>query len=339
MKRRVSGGLMNRESSRCFGFFIIIAFLVLFLSPPAFADWLFAVVGDSREDYKRDQVFPEMIKEINQTACKVKDQELRPEFLLHLGDFEMRRGSRESLERFKERLKALKIPYYLAKGNHELVERTRSSFSLPSIHQVLKDNQDFFREYNSFFNMKESYYSFDHQDLHVIVLDNSFGTFQVKPGEDVRSEQLLWMEKDLEETARKVQAGSIRQTIICAHIPLPSPSPDITTHDMLEYVTRNYAEGKSLAEESARVFWEILERYRERSRVGQLFFAHDHRYVSYSQRNFPITITGGGGAPLIPEERGGFYHYLIVRVADEGLKERIIRAYPVKKAPGIINRR
>ena len=330
---------MKRESSWGLAVLIFVAFFTFSLSPPAFADWLFAVVGDSREDYKRDQVFPEMIKEINQTACQFKDQELKPEFLLHLGDFEMRRGSRESLERFKERLTALKVRYYLTKGNHELVERIGSSFSLPSIHQVLKDNQDFSREYNSFFNMKESYYSFDHRDLHVIVLDNSFGTFQVKPGEEVRSEQLLWMEKDLEETARRVQAGSTRQTIICAHIPLPSPSPDITTHDMLEYVTRNYAEGKSLADENARIFWEILERYRERSKVVRLFFAHDHRYVSYSQKNFPITITGGGGAPLIPEERGGFYHYLIVRVADEGLKERIIRAYPTKKAPGSINRR
>ena len=330
---------MKRESFWSLGLFIFIAFFTFFPSAPALADWLFAVVGDSRDDYKRDQVFPEMIKEINQTACKFKDQELKPEFLLHLGDFEFRWGSRESLKRFKERLKALKIRYYLAKGNHELVEPTGSSFTLPSIHQVLKGNQDFAREFNSFFDMKESYYSFNHQDLHVIVLDNSVGTFQVKPSEEVHSEQLLWMEKDLEETARRVQAGSTRQTIICAHMPLPSPSSDVTTHDMLEYVTRNYTEGKSLADESARHFWAILERYRERSKVGQLFFAHDHRYVSYSQRNFPITITGGGGAPLVAEERGGFYHYLIVRVADEGLKERIIRMYPSKKAPGIINRR
>jgi len=330
---------VNRESLRGLGVPVFLVFYILILSPPALADWLFAVVGDSRDDYRRDQVFPEMIKEVNQTACKFKDQELKPEFLLHLGDFELRRGSRESLERFKERLKALKIRYYPAKGNHELVERTGSSFTLPSIHQVLKDNQEFAREYNSFFNLKESYYSFDHQELHVIVLDNSAGTFQVKPGEEVRSEQLLWMEKDLEETARKVQAGSTRQTIICAHIPLPSPSPEVTTHDMLEYVTRNYTEGKSLADESARIFWEIVERYRERSRVGRLFFAHDHRYVSYSQKNFPVTITGGGGAPLVPEEQGGFYHYLIVRVTDEGLKERIIRVYPSKKPPGNTNRR
>jgi hypothetical protein len=141
------------------------------------------------------------------------------------------------------------------------------------------------------------------------------------------------MEKDLEETARKVQAGSIRHTILCAHIPLPSPSPDVTIHDMVEYVTRHYAEGSPLADESAKFFWEILERYRERSKISRLFFSHDHRYVSYSQKNFPITITGGGGAPLIEEDRGGFYHYLMLLVTEEELKERIIKVSPAKKNP------
>jgi 3',5'-cyclic AMP phosphodiesterase CpdA len=312
--------------------FFLALFIILFC-PPTHADWAFVILGDTREDFKRGQVFPEMIKELNQTVFKVKDQELKLEFLLHLGDFELKRGSRESLERFKERLKALKARYYLVKGNHELVEQTGSSFTLPSIQQVLKNNEDFSREYISFFDLKESYYSFDHRNLHVIILDNSMGTFQVKPGEDIRSGQLLWLEKDLEETARKAQTGLIRHTILCAHIPLPSPSPSVTTHDMLEYVTRNYAEGQSLAEESAKIFWEILERYRERSRIGRLFFAHDHRYVSYQQKGFPVTITAGGGAPLIVEERGGFYHYLIILVTDEELKERIIKAYPLKKAP------
>jgi len=69
---------MNRKGSRGIGFLIFISFFIFLLSPPAFADWLFAVLGDSREDYKRDQVFPEMIQELNQTACQVKDQELRP---------------------------------------------------------------------------------------------------------------------------------------------------------------------------------------------------------------------------------------------------------------------
>ncbi|MGD0624904.1 MAG: hypothetical protein ABSB32_09320 [Thermodesulfobacteriota bacterium] len=114
---------------------------------------------------------------------------------------------------------------------------------------------------------------------------------------------------------------------------LPSPSPDVTIHDRMEYVTRHYAEGSSLAEESAKFFWEILERYRERSKIARLFFSHDHRYVSYSQKNFPIIITGGGGAPLVEEDRGGFYHYLLLLVTEEDLKERVIKVYPAKKNP------
>jgi hypothetical protein len=65
---------------------------------PAFADWAFVVLGDSREDFQRDHVFPQMLQEIKETAYKLKDREVRPEFLLHLGDFELRWGTRESLE-------------------------------------------------------------------------------------------------------------------------------------------------------------------------------------------------------------------------------------------------
>ncbi len=312
---------------------LLVVLFILLLTSPSLAEWMFAVVGDTRDDYKRGQVFPEMIKQVNQCVYRIRDHELRPEFLLHLGDLELTRGGRESLERFKERLKGLKIKCYITKGNHELAPQKGSFFSLPSIQQVLRNNQDVTREYVSFFDLKESYYSFDHRDLHVIVLDNSLGTFQVKAGDEARSEQILWLEKDLEETARKVQAGLIRYTILCAHIPLPSPSPEVTIHDMLEYVTRHYAEGRPLVDETAKIFWEILEKYREKSRISRLFFAHDHRYVSYQQKGFPVTITGGGGAPLIAEERGGFYHYLIMTVTEQELKERIIKSYPAKKHP------
>jgi hypothetical protein len=313
---------------------LLFFFLPFYLfCPLALADWMFAVVGDTREDFKYGQVFPEMIKEINATTLKMKDREMKAEFLLHLGDLELGRGNRESLERCKERLKGLKVKYYLARGNRELVERKDSSFSLPSIHQILKENQDFSREHASFFDLKETYYSFDYRDLHVIVLDNSVGTFQTLPGEEIHSEQLRWLERDLEETAGKIGSGGIRHTIICAHLPPPSPAPEVTTYDMLEYVNRHYVEGKVLAEGSARIFWQILERYRYRSQIRHLFFAHDRRYVSYHQRGFPVTITGGGGAPLIAEERGGFYHYLEILVSDGGLKERIIRSYPQRRLP------
>ena len=311
-----------------------VLFVVLLgglFAAPAYAEWLFTIVGDSREDYRRAQVFPEMVKEINQTVWKIKDQEVRPEFLLHLGDFEYRRGGRESLERAKDRLSRLNMKAYVARGNYELVEQRGSFFKLPSIHKVLKDNQDFVREYLSFFDLKETYYSFDQRDLHVVVLDNSIGTFQVKSGEEVRSEQLAWLARDLEETARKVQAGQIHHTIVCAHMPLPSPSPGITTHDMLEYVSKHYAEGRVLADESAKIFWEILEKNKEKSRISRLFFSHDHRYVSYQQRGFPVTITAGGGAPLVEEEKGGFYHYLQILVSEQDIRERIIKVFPPSK--------
>lgn len=309
-------------------FFILIYFL---FCPPIFADWAFVVLGDSQQDSKRDRVFSEILKDVNETAYRIRGQEIKPEFLLHLGDFEELWGTRQALERFRERMKDLRIKYYPARGNHERIDHRGDSPQRPSVHQVLKKNESFIPEYLSILGLSETYYSFDHRDLHIVMLDNSSGTFQVRSGEEIRSPQILWLEKDLEETAKKVRAGKIRHTILCAHIPLPAPSIKVTAHDMAGYTGRRYLEGKALAEESAKAFWEILERHRESSRIRRLFFGHDHRYVSYHQRGFPATITGGAGAKLLAEEIGGFYHYVLVLVTDRGLRERIVKAYPPQR--------
>jgi hypothetical protein len=76
-----------------------------------------------------------MLREIKETAYKIKDQEIRPKFLLHLGDFELRWGTRESLERFQKRMKGLNVEYFVAKGNHELIE-SHNPFPIPSIHKA-----------------------------------------------------------------------------------------------------------------------------------------------------------------------------------------------------------
>ncbi len=318
---------MRTKSKRLAVFFLFLCLLIPhpFLTQPALADWAFAVLGDSRDDFRRDRVFPGMLQEIRDTSYRIKGQEIKPEFILHLGDFELLWGSRESLERFRERMKA-GIPYLPVKGNHELVPPLSAH---PSLQQVLEDNQPFIAEYKNLLGLNETYFSRDHRDLHTVVLDNSLGSFQTKPGEGLRSPQLAWLEEDLRETAAKVEAGKIRHTIICAHIPLPSPSAKNPIHDLTEFAGR-YAEGKSTAGESAKYFWEILDRNRRSSRIEHLYFAHDHRYLSYRQNGFPVTITGGAGAPLIEEEKGGFYHYVLVFVGDDGLRERIIKAYPKK---------
>jgi hypothetical protein len=151
MRRSGDKGMKRKESSQ-FGvqsskFLLIplsphllnyIFWIVLWIilsGTSAYADWAFVVLGDSREDFQRDHVFPQMLREINETAYKIKDQEIRPEFLLHLGDFELRWGTRESLERFQERMKGLNVEYFVAKGNHELIE-SHNTFPIPSIHKA-----------------------------------------------------------------------------------------------------------------------------------------------------------------------------------------------------------
>ena len=42
-------------------------------------------------------------------------------------------------------------------------------------------------------------------------------------------------------------------------------------------------------------------------------------------------ITAGGGAPLVEEEKGGFYHYLQILVSEQDIRERIIKVFPPSK--------
>ena len=68
---RIQKSLPPRLPGLLFAAFWILL-ITCWIGPPAFADWAFVVMGDSRDDYKRHQVFPEMIKEISQTASPVQ---------------------------------------------------------------------------------------------------------------------------------------------------------------------------------------------------------------------------------------------------------------------------
>jgi hypothetical protein len=56
------------ESRKRFSILLIIVGIILLFSSGALAEWAFVVLGDTREDYKRAKVFPEMIREVNPLA-------------------------------------------------------------------------------------------------------------------------------------------------------------------------------------------------------------------------------------------------------------------------------
>jgi hypothetical protein len=56
-------------------------------------------------------------------------------------------------------------------------------------------------------------------------------------------------------------------------------------------------------------------------RISAVFAGHEHLYHHANRDGIDYYITGGGGADLhAPPERGGFHHFLLVRVSSQGVR-------------------
>jgi 3',5'-cyclic AMP phosphodiesterase CpdA len=143
----------------------------------------FAVLSDSeREDTNLSPTFQGMIKNANKSGA---------EFLIHMGDF-THQGKETEYQEVKNYLdQNLKIPYYLAPGNHDILQD--------------KDDKKTFQKY-----FGKLYYSFDFKNAHFIILDNSNN----KVG--FNDDQISWLKDDLEENKNK-------QIFIFMHRPINVP--------------------------------------------------------------------------------------------------------------------
>jgi len=136
------------------------------------ASFSFVVCGDSHANY---EIYGKIVQKVN---------EIKPDFLVHLGDFS-RVGAESEFKTFKNfQEKNLKVAYHLVMGNHE----------------VLK-NQSYFKKY-----FGPQYYSWDYRGVHFIVLDNVSSPLAFDKS------QLLWLENDLKNTQAKLK-------FVFVHIP------------------------------------------------------------------------------------------------------------------------
>ena len=153
-------------------------FLYLFFIVPLSAEtWYFAVVGDTQgvtDAEPVSPVFDKIIKEVN---------ELKPDFLIHLGDKVCGSTDPEVLRKqfliHKQKTTALTMPLYEVPGNHDL----------PS-----KDCYPVYREIIS----PRRYYSFDHKGCHFVVLSSEENA-GISGG--LGKTQLTWLEEDLKDNS------------------------------------------------------------------------------------------------------------------------------------------
>lgn len=259
---------------------VIAVFMIIFLlATPCFADFKFAVIGDTRDD-SSNGINVKIMKAILE---KIKQE--KADFIIVTGD--MITGStktsvhRSRLKKWKGIIERYGVPFYAVVGNHE-IESELSQDIVKSIFEMPENGPS---------NLKELVYSFDHKNAHFVMLDTEiFNNFHV-----IGNEQLKWLKEDLEKNQRKI-------IFIFGH----DPAYPVYSHI-----------GSSLDKDPAQrnELWAMLKKYN----VGAYICGHEHLFNRGIHDGVYQVITGGGGACLsAPKENGGFYNFIIVDVKDVG---------------------
>jgi len=150
---------------------------IVFIVTPCFADFRFAVMGDSRgnDDGINTEILPRLLEQL-------KSDE--PEFIVFVGD--LITGSKYSDEHKKRLLKwkaiieDFNIPFYIVVGNHEITSEKSESI-LKSIFGDLT-------------------YSFNHENAHFVILN----TAVYKNFNRIDEAQLEWLKSDLEQNDKDI---------------------------------------------------------------------------------------------------------------------------------------
>jgi Calcineurin-like phosphoesterase len=236
------------------------------------ADFEFVVVGDTRPRFESQDFrpFQALIGQINQA---------KPALVVNLGDLIYGYGphsKEKQWDKYQQVIKAIEPPYYQAPGNHD----THSK----------EARRIYGRRFGSF------YQSFDYQDWHFVLLDN---TEQQRWGY-IGPAQFEWLKADL-------RATRARGVFVFLHFPVWEP----------ERITPEY-----------HAFWEqTLHPLFRDSRVRAVFGGHYHAYGPTREFDgIRYFITGGGGAELRPEYKksGGEHHFVRVKVSGDSFDVRVV---------------
>lgn len=247
-------------------FKLLIFVLVLFFQPAYAVDsFSFLAFGDN-------QGWNTTYKLLLDKASK----EPNVAFAVHVGDF-VPYGKDEEYRDYLTLIKkypTLKI--YHAMGNHDAVAGGWKRFA-------------------KYFG--PSYYSFDYENAHFVILNNSFKEF-------FDEQQIDWLKKDLASTDKEFK-------FLFFHKPVFDASGLYEGHTM---------DSRQMSERMI----EIFKRYK----VDYVVCGHIHGFSTARRDGVNYVITGGGGGRLyLPPEFGGFYHYVRFDVFRDKIEIRCQRIY------------
>ncbi len=230
----------------------------------------FAILSD-RTGGHTPGIFPQVIEEINL---------LNPDFVVAVGDYI--EGYGEDYERSEAEwdslmvlIGALEAPLYMTAGNHDIWD---------------DESEVMYRARTGF----DPYYSFDYENTHFVVLDNS----RVDAAADFPEEQRDWLVADL---ARHSEAENI---FVFAHRPLWSQTLVLGEPDALHDIFLEYG-------------------------VDAVFNGHLHHYFTTEFDGIDYTVMGSSGGGMYrsaeqPVTRGEFFQFGWVTVTSPGYELAVI---------------
>ncbi len=262
--------------------FLIAGYFPFYVSN-ALADegsFSFAAIGDLHVGKEKSQshnpewTVRENIRQINL---------LSPDFVIIVGDLietpkyvrSRMHGWKDLIlkwENFDRTAATFEMPFYMVVGNHDVWDKESEE-----VHES---------RYGSL------YYSFDFGNSHFVILDSEVVGFTGQ----IKGEQLIWLEKDLEKHAET------EHIFVFLHKPLWGGEGD----------------------------WdEEVHPVLARHGVDAVFSGHDHRYEMWGVRDgIRYFITGGGGKePGLGDWEivGSFNHFMLVTVRGDNVKYAVVK--------------
>ncbi|HLD21983.1 MAG TPA: metallophosphoesterase [Patescibacteria group bacterium] len=232
------------------------------MQPSLENSWQFAVIGDT-----------EGIHTV--TKNMIEDLKLRPlTFVVHVGDISSH-GNETEMQEVKTVFATLPFPTYYIPGNNDLI--FDESLQIKTL-----------EAYKNVFG-NTTYQSFNAQNAHFVLLDNSYRRF------GFASEELEWLQNDLAHNTQPL-------TFLFFHRPLNLPGEQLFGDDETTASRKQNEKFKSL-----------ITPYT----ISHIFNGHIHTSLNYNLNSIPVTVTGGGGA--LPQEMLGGksvaqFHYVLVTV-------------------------
>lgn len=227
--------------------------------------WQFAVIGDT-----------EGLRPV--TEALLTDMAQRDlAFVVHVGDVSSH-GEVDELTRVKERFSKLPFPTYYVPGNNDLTYNETIERKTLAHYTEAIDTR--------------AYYSVDYEQVHLVLLDNSYRRIGFS------DEELTWLQTDLDAARDKL-------TFLFYHRPIDVPGQALFGDD-------ETADSRVQNE----AFKSLIAQYS----IAHIFNGHLHTTLPYQlTEQIPVTITGGGGAapqPMFGGEKNALYHYYIVHVSE-----------------------